>query len=126
MALQLDLQLWLARQDYLEKLFARRLKIQEQADFLKGGALQALSFVNNQHRNLAGTIPLEQPAIEGDQFFAFEIGCARYAKIVEDEIEQVLGLDMRVEDESRRHLLPGKPVEQMANQHGFAGADFAG
>jgi hypothetical protein len=46
-ALELDLQLRLARQDYLEKLFARGLKIQEQADFFEGGGVQALSFVNN-------------------------------------------------------------------------------
>ena len=72
-ALQLDLQLWLARQDYLEKLFARRLKIQEQADFLQGGRIETLSFVNNEHRDLARTIPLKQPAIESNQFFALEI-----------------------------------------------------
>lgn len=125
-ALELDFQLRLACQDNLQKLFARGLKIQEQADFFKGGGLQALSFVNNEHRNLAGTIAFEEPAIEGDQFFAFEIRCARYAEIVEYEIEQVLGLDMGVEDESRRHLLLGKPVKQTANQHGFARADLTG
>lgn len=125
-ALELDFQLRLARQDDLQKFLTGRLKIQEQADFLEGGRLQALSFVNNEHGNLPGTIALEQPAIEGDQFFTFEIRGARYAKIVEDEVEQVLGLDMGVEDESRRHLLLGKPVEQTANQHGFARPYFTG
>src|ERR1700730_3906026 len=58
-ALELDFQLRLARQDDLQKFFARGFKVQEQADFLESGGLQALSFVNDQDRNLASTIALE-------------------------------------------------------------------
>lgn len=38
----------------------------------------------------------------------------------------MIGLDMRVENERCGHLLFGKPVEQVAKEHGLAGAYFTG
>ena len=48
-----------------------------------------------------------------------------HAKIVEVEIEQVVRLDVGIENEGGGHLLLGKPIEEAANEHGFAGAHFA-
>jgi hypothetical protein len=58
-ALELGFQLRLARQYDLQKLFARGFKVQEQADFLEGGGLQALRFVNDKDGNLAGAVALK-------------------------------------------------------------------
>jgi len=123
--LELDLELRLTREDDLQELLARGFEIQKKPDFLKGGGIQALGFIDDQYRSLSRPIALQQPGLEGQQLFTLAVRRARYRKIVEDEIEQVLWLDVRVENESGRHLLLGKPVEQTPDEDCFAGAYFA-
>src|SRR5260370_18488123 len=104
----------LTREDDLEKLLARGFEIQRKPDFLKGGGIQALGFIDDQYRSLSRPIALQQPGLEGQQLFTLAVRRARYRKIVEDEIEQVLWLDVRVENESGRDLLLGKQVGKTA------------
>src|SRR6266852_1050049 len=126
MTLEFVFQLGLAGQDDLKELVARSLKIEEQPDFLEGAGLQTLGFIDDEDRGLTGLVAFEQPAIEGEQLVALQGGVAGDAEIVEDEIEKVIRLDARVEDERGGHLLLGEPIEQAAKLHGFARADFAG
>jgi hypothetical protein len=124
--LQLFFEFGLANQDDLQEFFRRCLQIQQQAYFLQQFEGEALGFIDNQNRVGAFMEARDKPLIELQQHVADEAEIRGDAEIVEDEIEEMIGLQMGIEDEGCGRLPLAQPIEEVIDQGGLACTDFAG
>src|SRR5882762_1034169 len=100
---QLFLELRLAGKHNLQQLFACRLEIGEQTNLLQDFEGKILRFINDQDRGLAIAIPLQQPVIESHQHVAFVPALAGYSEVRHHEVEELIGVELRVENVGGSH-----------------------
>jgi len=124
--LELVVEFGLAGEEDLKERVAEGLEIEKETELLERLCGEALRLVDDENGSKAGAIAFEKPIVEGEELLAFGGGVAGDGEIVEDEVEQIVGVQACVEDEGGGHFLCVQPVEEAAQDHGFAGAHFAG
>ncbi|HKT48573.1 MAG TPA: hypothetical protein VJP87_13695 [Candidatus Acidoferrales bacterium] len=96
----------------MQQLFARRLEIHKQADFLENFGREALCFVDEQNGNTARAIALDKPAIESNELLAFGARRTGYLEIGEYEINEISRIQQRMDHERDRKSAVAEPIYQ--------------
>ena len=110
----------------LEQLLGKGLEGGHHADFFQYFVRKILGFVDYQDRSLACAITFEQPVIEAKQDLTLRAGVAGNPKIRHHVVQKLRHVHPGVEDECGWDLLCAQPFEQLVDQRGLAGSDFAG
>src|SRR6266481_8514967 len=125
-AFQLLFEFRLANKDDLQKFFGRSLKIQQQPDLLQQFEGKTLGFVDDQDGGGSRAEAGDEPLVQFDEHIADQAIVRGDPKIIENEIEEMVDLQMRIEDEGGGCLPFTQPIEEVVDQRGLACSDFAG
>ncbi len=123
-ALQLFLEFRLADQDDLDEVFLFRFQVGKHADFLDGFGRQVLGFVDDQDGPLPAGEGVEQKLLQVlQQGGLVAVGGLQF-ELLAEHLQKLGGADVGVVDQGQVEVL-GDFVDQVVDQSGFAGADFA-
>src|SRR6266849_8062848 len=114
----------LAGENDLHQFAGGQFEIEEQSKRVERADREALRLVNDDHRRIAGSVAGDEPLTQGLKNVGFAWRGAGNAEIAKDTLGEFRGVQLGVEDVGAGLSRMAKPVEEVIQQGGLAGACF--